>query len=102
MGTRTYTRSDELNYIDYKTIKITSTKSNERKTTVNSLKEAYSTARDPGGSTTQAGSSKKPELYSPANVPAVFPIQTVRFFTRLLCAVAKTSPVVFVFFLLDF
>ena len=31
-------------------------------------------------------------MYSPANVHAVFAIQTVKFCTRLPCALAKTSP----------
>ena len=45
---------------------------------------------------------KTPKFYSPANVHAVFPIQTVFFFsTRLLCALARTSPDFF-FFLPDF
>ena len=54
-----------------------------------------------GGFTLQAGSRKKSQKYSPANVHAIFLIQTVNFCTRLLCAIAKTSPVV-PFFLSDF
>ena len=35
------------------------------------------------------------QRYSPANVHAVFSIQTVKNCTRLLCDIAKTSPVFF-------
>ena len=56
-----------------------------------------------GAGVVQAGSCKKPEIYSPANVHAFFSIQTVKLCTRLLCAVAKTSPAFFyVCFLPDF
>ena len=40
----------------------------------------------------------KPQIYSPANVYAVFFIQTMTFCTCLLCALAKTSHVFFFFF----
>ena len=42
---------------------------------------------------------KKTQLYSPANARAVFSIQTVKFCPPLLCALAKTSPDGFLFFL---
>ena len=32
--------------------------------------------------------------YSPANIHAIYSVQTVKLCTRLLCAVAETSPVV--------
>ena len=46
----------------------------------------------------QAGSSIKPEIFSPENVHAVFSIQTVKICARLLCGVAKTSAVGVLFF----
>ena len=52
-------------------------------------------ARGAGQIYLQAGSRQTTELYkySPANVHAVFFIQTVNFCTRLVRALAKTSPV---------
>ena len=44
---------------------------------------------------------KKPKMHYPANVHAVFSIQTMKFCTRPLCVLAKTSRDVCVFFLPD-
>ena len=40
----------------------------------------------------------RPQMYSPANVRAFFSVQSVNF-ARLLCALAKTSPVFFLVFM---
>ena len=52
----------------------------------------------------RAGSRKKKQIFSAANVHAGFSIQIVKLCTSLLCDIAKTSPVVFffVFLLSDF
>ena len=42
----------------------------------------------------QAGSRKKTQIYSPANIHAVFSVYMVEICTRLLGALAKTPPVV--------
>ena len=48
MGTRTYTRSDELNYIDYKTIKITSTKIKRKKNDGKLVEGSIQHSKGPG------------------------------------------------------